>query len=160
MPTHYICIFSFIFVAMTKNTKTHLIPLKKVYLDSDGIHILIPSNIGIDSYFILDTGASKSVIDSAILEHVEYEKIEVELIESSHIQGMIDGEFVQIEKIQFGDFICNDFQAISMSLSHVNSIYSRFIETPIAGLLGGDFFDKYKAVISYADMSLCIQNIE
>lgn len=47
-----------------------------------------------------------------------------------------------------------------MSLSHVNSIYSRFVNKPIAGLLGGDFFDKYKVVIHYADMSLCIQNTE
>jgi len=139
-----------------KNKALH-IPLKKVFLDSDGVHILLASNVGGGSFFILDTGASKSVIDSVILEQMEYEKIEVESFESSHIQGMIDGECVQLSQVQFGDFVCHDFQAVSMSLEHVNSIYSRFIDEPIAGLLGGDFFDKYKVLINYSDLSMSIQ---
>lgn len=133
------------------------IPLKKVFLDSDGVHILVASTIAGGSFFILDTGASKSVIDSSILKHVEYEKIEVESFESSHLQGMVDGECVQLSQVQFGEFLCSDFQVVSMSLEHVNSIYSRFIDEPIAGLLGGDFFDKYKALINYSDLSMSIK---
>jgi len=125
------------------------IPILKIELDSDGIHILVKCKLHTEGYFIIDTGASKSVINSDIIEFLPYKAIPVETIESSELTGMVSGEIIEINSISFNNNDFTAFQALSMSLEHVNTIYERFIDKPIFGLIGGDFLQKNKAVINY-----------
>ena len=133
------------------------IPLKPIELDSDGVHLLLPISIGSEInnfYFIVDTGASKSVFDDSILTENEYAVIETNSIESSQLTEMISGKIILIHSITIESHNFANFEALSMPLQHINSIYQQFIDKPIAGLIGGDFLSKYKSVISYKKMYL------
>jgi hypothetical protein len=131
------------------------IPLQKIDLDANGVHLLVESSIIEEgTYFIIDTGASKSVIDISLIENIPHTKIDSNEIKSSHISGMIDGQIIELKNFPIDTHICLQFQALSMSLEHINTLYEPFIDKKISGLLGGDFFDKYNATINYKDYSM------
>lgn len=156
------CIFdSNLFKELTKKfyCMKILIPIISISLDSNGIHLLLETKIGkteTEAFVIIDTGASKSVIDQALLCNDDFSVIQTDIVESSQLTDMISGEIISIHKIQFGNYMFETFEALTMPLHHVNSIYNRFVDKPIAGLLGGDFLSKYKAVISYSKMELSL----
>jgi len=128
------------------------IPIIIIELDANGVHILLDCKIGKsmqDAYIIIDTGASKSVIDSSTITTDDYTVIETEKIESSQLTEMVSGQIISIRNIQLGKFNFTNFEALTMPLNHINSIYSKFVNKPIAGLLGGDFLIKHKVVINY-----------
>lgn len=132
---------------------------KLVSLDSNGFHLLVPvfvPNCNNDGFFIIDSGASKSVIDDSILENIKHTVIEQDSIESSHLTDMIEGKIVSLDLLCIQNVEFKDFEALSMPLQHVNSIYSRFIDKPIWGLIGGDFLKRYKAVISYKSNTISV----
>ncbi|HRS18071.1 MAG TPA: hypothetical protein P5243_01105 [Bacteroidales bacterium] len=139
-------------------TNLHTITLTHINLDAEGIHILAPCTIksqnNTEAYLIIDTGASKSVFDTTYLHNNDYVEIETESIESSHITDMISGTIIKIHSICIDNRDYFDFEALSMSLSHINSIYSQFVSKPVIGLIGGNFLQKYNAVISYSNMTL------
>jgi len=97
------------------------------------------------------------VIDESILELTEYRVIEADFIESSQLTDMIQGSIVEINSIWLGEFNFPNFEALSMSLQHINTIYSKFVDKPIIGLLGGDFLMKYNAEILYKKKLLKLQ---
>lgn len=133
----------------------HTIHLKHIQLDAEGSHLLVPCTIesqNLEAYAIIDTGASKSVFDSAYLHEHDFIHIQTEDVESSQLTAMVSGTIISIHSLKIEELLCNDFQALAMSLEHVNTIYTRFVTKPIVGLIGGDFLAKYKAVISYKKM--------
>ncbi|MFO7868934.1 MAG: aspartyl protease family protein [Bacteroidales bacterium] len=139
---------------MTKQT----LAIEKIDLDSNGTHLLVETELTNEkTFFILDTGASKSVIDNALLTHIEHTKIETDDLQSSHISGMIAGEIIEIPHLHFNTFSCPDFQALAMSLEHINTLYKEFTNKPISGLLGGDFFNTYNAEINYKTNTITLE---
>lgn len=137
----------------------HSISLKKVELDAQGSHLLVECSIQPhipSAYLILDTGASKSVFDPSYLQEQEYTHIETEHIESSQLTEMISGTIISIHSFCIAGNEYSNFEALAMSLAHVNSIYGQYISHPIVGLLGGDFLSKHQAVISYKQLQLKI----
>lgn len=63
-------------------------------------------------YFIIDTGASKSVIDESILTEIKHSVINTDSIETSELTGMINGKIVSIDKIKIGNISFSNFQAL------------------------------------------------
>lgn len=153
------CIY--LYFADVKNKKLNMkivsISLTKVYLDSQGVHIVIPAYIPEEFFFIIDTGASKSVIDSGIIASIPHTIIQTENIESSHISGMIGGEIISIPSLTIGNVVCEHFEALAMPLDHIQGLYSQFFPGKICGLLGGDFLQKYKATISFTRNTITLR---
>ncbi|OQA95664.1 MAG: hypothetical protein BWY22_02083 [Bacteroidetes bacterium ADurb.Bin217] len=135
------------------------IQLTKIELDAQGTHLVANCTIEsnhVDALLIIDTGASKSVFDSSYLQQDDFVYIETETLESSQLTEMVSGSIIQITSLCIGGIVFNNFEALAMSLNHVNSLYSRFASKPIVGLIGGDFLNKHAASISYKTMMLTI----
>ena len=129
------------------------IPLQIIELEHDNYHILIEGNFEDEtpSYWIIDTGASKTVLDSNLTEfYADVESDNEEDYQSAGInQGMLDTSVGKIHFLRFGEFKIVNQKVALIDLNHVNEIYEKYTSFKIAGLLGGDILMQYKCMIDY-----------
>ena len=139
------------------------IPLIIIELEKDNFHILIEGNFAdqIPHYWIVDTGASKTVLD--INQVAAYEIIESDNSEdyqSAGInQGMMETMVGKMAQINFNELCIKGLKVALIDLSHVNDIYRKFTSVRVAGLLGGDILMHYKCMIDYERKIIQFQNI-
>lgn len=129
------------------------IPLKIIELEHDNYHILIEGHFGdgIPSYWIIDTGASKSVLDINLNTAYELTDTDNENdYQSAGInQGMMETSVGKIFRLYLGELEIKGLKVALIDLNHVNDIYSKYTEHRIAGLIGGDILMKYACIIDY-----------
>jgi len=129
------------------------IPLIIIELEKDNFHILIEGFFEdqVPLYWIIDTGASKTVLDVNL--GASYEIIESDNIEdyqSAGInQGMMETLVGKMLEINFNGLSIEGLKVALIDLSHVNDIYSKFSSVQVAGLLGSDILMQYKCLIDY-----------
>ena len=130
------------------------IPLQIIELEDDNYHILIEGNFEDEtpSYWIIDTGASKTVLDSNLKQfYANVESDNEEDYQSAGInQGMLDTSVGKMYFLRFGQFKITNQKVALIDLNHVNEIYEKYTSFKIAGLLGGDILMHYKCVIDYS----------
>lgn len=129
------------------------IPFKLIELEHDNYHILLEGhfNDGSTANWIIDTGASKSVLDNnlkAYFETVDSEN-EEDYQSAGINQGMMETSVGKIFYLAFGQLEITDQKVALIDLSHVNEIYSKYTPYRIAGLLGGDVLMHYRCLIDY-----------
>ncbi len=130
------------------------IPLHIIELEQDNYHILIEGNFEDEtpSYWVIDTGASKTVLDSNLKQfYANVESDNEEDYQSAGInQGMLDTTVGKIHFLRFGKFKIVNQKVALIDLNHVNEIYEKYTSFKIAGLLGGDILMEYKCMIDYS----------
>ncbi|HEX7584940.1 MAG TPA: aspartyl protease family protein [Prolixibacteraceae bacterium] len=130
------------------------IPLQIIELEQENYHIVIEGNFDdeIPSCWIIDTGASKTVLDINL--HSYYETIEsddMEDYQSAGInQGMMETSVGKMSNLHFGNLEISGRKVALIDLNHVNDIYGKYTSHRIAGLLGGDILMEHKCLIDYA----------
>lgn len=138
------------------------IPLQIIELERDNFHILIEGHFDDETpfYWIIDTGASKTVLDVSL--NSVYEIIESDNIDdyqSAGInQGMMETIVGKICEMHFGELKIDNQKVALIDLSHVNDIYCKYTSIRIAGLLGGDILMQFKCVIDYDRKIIQFQN--
>ena len=128
------------------------IPINIINIDGDGFHIVTEGFInGRTARFVVDTGASRTVFDKdRILNYTNNPEFAEKEGLSAGIGGTDISSFIfNIEELSFGDLKINDYQAVAMDLSNINTSYEMIKLPPIDGVLGGDLLRKHNAVISY-----------
>ena len=127
------------------------IPLKLIKLEDDNYHPVLESRQGGNKlYWIIDTGASKTVFDKNLTDLYIPVKVNPDEYQSVGIgDGMIETSLGKIPKIKFGKLKITDLKVALIDLSHINSIYKKFADITIAGLLGSDILYVYGCIISY-----------
>jgi hypothetical protein len=139
------------------------IPIQIVKLEYDNYHILIEGSFidGTPANWIIDTGASKTVLDSNLTQF--YENVESdpeEDFQSAGInQGMLDTTVGIISNLRLGDLEIFNQKVALIDLNHVNEIYEKYTPYKIAGLLGGDILMNYQCVIDYETKMIRFNNI-
>lgn len=129
------------------------IPLIIIELEKDNFHILIEGFFEdqVPLYWIVDTGASKTVLDVNLRS--SYEIIESDNIEDYQSAGINQGIMETIVgkmlKVNFSGLSIEGLKVALIDLSHVNDIYSKFSSVQVAGLLGSDILMQYKCLIDY-----------
>lgn len=129
------------------------IPLQIIELEKDNYHILIEGAFHDNtvSSWIIDTGASKSVMD--MTQKSYYEILDSDNEDDYHSaginQGMMETSVGKMFFIKFGELEITDQKVALIDLSHVNEIYGKYTPYRIAGLLGGDILMQYKCCIDY-----------
>lgn len=137
------------------------IPLHIVELEKENYHILIEGKFINDtsSFWIIDTGASKTVLDANLSSH--YEILEADNdddYQSAGInQGMLETSVGKMSYLRFGDLEIIDQKIALIDLKHVNEIYGKYTSYQIAGLLGGDILMYYKCAIDYSEQTIRFQ---
>jgi hypothetical protein len=147
--------FSYLRVIMRKRKIE--IPLKLVELENENYHIMVETRFpdGFKGMWIVDTGASKTVIDSNLENY--YSSIETPLteIESMGIgNAKVETKSGIIETIFVGDICLNNLQVALIDLSPINQLYQKFAFETIAGLIGSDFLVQHKAIINFKKMTM------
>jgi hypothetical protein len=138
------------------------IPLQIIELEHNNFHILVEGSFeeGGPLYWIIDTGASKTVLDvnlNSFYEIIESDNIDD--YQSAGInQGMMETMVGKMLKVHFGELSVDEQKVALIDLSHVNDIYCKYTSIRIAGLLGGDLLMKYKCIIDYERKIIQFQN--
>lgn len=129
------------------------IPLQIIELEKDNYHILIEGKFLDEtiSSWIIDTGASKSVLDVNLKTY--YEILDSDNEDDYHSaginQGMMEASVGKMFFLKFGELIINNHKVALIDLNHVNEIYGKYTSTRISGLLGGDILMQYRCCIDY-----------
>ena len=137
------------------------IPIKIIELEKDNFHILIEGefNDSTTSSWIIDTGASKSVLD--MNQRAYYEILDSDNEDDYHSaginQGMMETSVGKMFFLKLGELEITNQKVALIDLNHVNEIYGKFTSFKIAGLLGGDILMQYKCRIDYGSQTIQFQ---
>jgi hypothetical protein len=133
------------------------IPLKLVELENENYHIMVETRFPDDfrGMWIVDTGASKTVLDS---NHVDYfVPLETPLteIESMGIgSSKVETKSGVIESICFGEVCLKKLHVALIDLSSINELYQKYTNETITGLIGSDFLVQHNAVVDFKKMTM------
>lgn len=136
------------------------IPLNIVHLDNANCHIIIKSEIlsNNNCWWIIDTGASKTVFD--ISQSQMYENLgNVPKVDykSAGINGEIENVCIgKLNNLKLQDYEFCNLEVALVDLVQINKIYQPIVGHDIVGLIGGDFLDKYSAIIDYGKRELIV----
>lgn len=137
------------------------IPLLIIELEKDNFHILIEGEFQdkVLSSWIIDTGASKSVMD--VNQRAYYEIVDSDNEEDYHSAGinqeMMETSVGKLSFLKFGELEITNQKVALIDLNHVNEIYGKYTSCRIAGLLGGDILMQYKCRIDYESKTIQFQ---
>ena len=137
------------------------IPLQIIELEYENYHILIEGNFedGTPSCWIIDTGASKTVLDKNLSSYYELmDSDDMEDYQSAGInQGMMETSVGKLTYLRLGDLKITGQKVALIDLNHVNEIYGKYTSYRIAGLLGGDILMQHQCKIDYANKIIQFQ---
>jgi hypothetical protein len=130
--------------------RTISVPLILISLQDDGFHLLVEIVVfGEKLFAVLDTGASRSVFDKALMEkHINEITISDEtqaatiFSTSTTLQGVIP-------KLKIGALSLKNYTAVGLDLQAVSDTYLLLGHPPVAGIIGGDILTKFNAKIDY-----------
>lgn len=133
------------------------IPLELIDLNGNGFHALVNVTVFNQPFkLVLDTGASKTAFDKALLLKQIHEN---KLKNSGHLTtglGTNDMESftAEITDLHIGKFQIPLLEIAVLDLSAINIAYQQLAIAPVLGVLGGDVLVKYQAVIDYGKRKL------
>lgn len=129
-----------------------------IELEPNTFHPLVRADFkGLENYWwVIDSGASKSVMDITLMDHYLREETEAVMAtglgkeEVSTSSGII--EDLRLDGISFGPL-----KVALVDFQHISTEYSKFSDKKIIGLIGCDFLYARKAVI---DFNRCRVNLK
>lgn len=114
---------------------------------------------GTNGKFILDTGASGTVIDEK-----KKDKFNMTIDDSNNDGAGVGSNNLSIHQtsgnnIKFGEMSINDQKLILLNLDNVNTAIVSKGGTEVDGVLGADILDLKEGIIDYKTSSLFLKNI-
>ena len=142
-----------------KQRKKIEVPLKLVELENENYHILVEIKFSDNEsqMWVIDSGASKTVLDINLTNY--YKQVETPLteIESMGIgENRIETKSGIIGEMKFGDETLYNLNVALIDLSQLNILYHQFTNEKISGLIGSDFLVRYKANIDFKKLILTL----
>lgn len=135
-----------------------IIPFEILPLQQEGYHIIIKIEIlGTEFRMVLDTGASKTVLDrntllsSGIEEHY---LIATNILSSGLGTNEMQSAMFKLPYLKIGEWQSKNFEVAVLDLSTINYAYSQINAEPVVGVLGGDILNQYGAIINYKNKTL------
>ena len=146
----FIAILVIVILTMIEYTKSKRFPsiaFDSIY-ESLELPIITLSNNGKEFNFLVDTGANRSIFDSAYIDNLSYRPIENESGTMYGLDGSIRTiEYIEIVLTRDEDQFLDVFQ-----LTDLQSAFGRIQQDygmTIHGVLGNSFLDKYRCIIEY-----------
>lgn len=140
----------------------HIIPLEILTIENDGFHIIIDVELLQKKFrMVLDTGASKTVLDKQLL--FDSGLTEDELLKSNILSTGLGTNEMQSHTLVLDTFRINEWNIQNLTvavldLSTINYAYRQMDFEPVIGVLGGDILYNYGAIIDYKKKTLRLNN--
>ena len=151
---------SFLFSYMPKNNTSKPNAVKFVITEmlGGGFHPFVNVTIeGKKCRFLIDTGASKSVIDKHFYEAKLGRKMKVLKQETTGLHSTVMESYVgTLKKLAIGKLVIPAYTVAGVDLMHVNTTYQKMKLKKIQGILGSDLLKKHNMVIYYGQSKLYI----
>lgn len=136
------------------------IPIEIIELENESFHLLIRCKVNAshEGDLVVDTGASKTVLDRNFVPAYEVFENQISEIKSRGLgEGSLITEMVKIDSFQLGDLLVNDFHCALIDLAGINEMYREHCHREICGLLGSDFLLKHRGIIDYGRQILQLE---
>lgn len=137
------------------------IPLEILELQGDGYHVLIDVCLFEQSFkMVLDTGASKTVLDKATLlaSGIPEKKIlNTNIVSTGLGTNTMESFILELPSFEIGRWKVKKFMTAVLDLSSVNYAYQQMDLPPVIGVLGGDILVPYAARIDYQKQLLTLR---
>jgi hypothetical protein len=133
------------------------IPFEIIEMEGGGCHLLVRGDVnGHPANFIIDTGASRTVVDKNHLEELglHADIIPNEVLSAGLGTNSMESSTITLKKISLGKFILRKPEIAVLDLHHINEAYSRLNLPVIHGVIGGDIMMTHKAIIDYPGKTL------
>lgn len=141
--------------------KTIELPIELVELEEHNYHLMLKSRMadGKEGWWIVDTGASKTVFDRNRDNYftLEAERHSQQYQSAGIAEGMVETKVGVLAKLSFGSVKIKNLKVALIDLKHVNEIYSRYHDKQVVGLLGSDILANYACCIDYGNKSIRFQ---
>ena len=142
-----------------------IIPLNFVELESDNYHVLIDVLLsdGTTTKWVVDTGASKSVFDGNLSDYFRTESTsdDDDEIQSAGINGdPLSTSIGIIPELNIAGMPLKNIKLAIINLDNINTLYEKYTDTRIAGLIGSDLLKEYNAVIDFGKMHMIFHREE
>ena len=151
---------SFLFSYMPKKNTSKPNGVKFVIteMQGGGFHPFVNVTIeGKKCRFLIDTGASKSVIDKHFYETKLGRKMKVLKQETTGLHSTVMESYVgTLKKLTIGKLVIPAYTVAGVDLMHVNMTYKKMKLKKIQGILGSDLLKKHNMVIDYGQSKLFI----
>lgn len=138
------------------------VPIIIIDLHEDGFHPLLEISVfGKAFLVVLDTGASKTAFDHALLLQI---KEDADIVISEHLStglgtnNMASSTLI-IDDLKIGNFAIEKLEVAVLDLSTINIAYRQLGHPEVLGVVGGDILMKYKAVIDYGAQTLELKKL-
>lgn len=136
----------------------HIIPFEILPIQNDGFHILIDVVL-LDKTFkmVLDTGASKTVLDKQLLFDSglnEDELIASNILSTGLGTNEMQSHMLFLKTFKIENWTIKNIEVAVLDLSSINYAYQQMEFDPVIGVLGGDILFKYGAIINYKKKTL------
>lgn len=144
---------------MAKKKVDTVVKLSIEDMEKSGHHLFLNLKInGKRCRFLLDTGASKTVIGKEWFEkNVGKEKLKTIKQETSGLHSAVSESYYgKIDLLELGSLQVKKYTSAAVELAHVNGMYSKFKIKKISGILGSDLLLKLNAVIDYKNATLTL----
>ncbi len=126
--------------------------LKIKNIPPNGYHIFVKGKIqGVAINFLIDTGASNSVVDSTFVEkHFKNLPIKKTEHQTTGLGANIQNStFIKFKGLKLGDKEIKPTEFAILDLDIVNTAYTSAGLDPVYAIIGGDILKKHKCVIDY-----------
>ena len=136
------------------------IPIRIIELEQNNYHIILTSRFedGSEGFWLIDTGASKSIFDRNLETHFKIiEGLSDELYSAGKGDEIMKSEVAVLNPFWFEKLRIEEMRVAVLDLSHINELYSKYTDIKICGLIGGDFLVKYGVTIDYQRKKLVLR---
>lgn len=138
-----------------------MIKLQKTDLSDGGVHLLLNGLVDDKELrFVLDTGASHSVIDIK-WARLNMSEDEIKLVDDpAHgIGAALEVHRAIVSSLKLGDLLLHNRSVALIDFSSINSVYATEGLEEIQGIIGGDLLNDFDAVIDYNKCELIFQSL-
>jgi len=122
-------------------------------------HAIVNVSInGKQSHFVLDSGASVSVVNND--ELIKFRLIPTSQIDNAQATGLgghVNAQSFNVDSLKIQNFKTNTTHIFAMDLSHVVNALNSISSVPIAGVIGQDILVAHEAIIDIASNTLYLK---
>ncbi len=135
------------------------VAIEVLSLEEDSHHIFVNGSVnGVECRFLIDTGASKSVLGQTFVQShlAEIKTEQSEEMTSGLGTNEMQSASTTIDAIVIGDWKVEEYTVAILDLKHVEIAYQKKDQVPPDAIIGSDILLKGNAIINYGDATLTL----